>query len=98
MPKHDLGGSDPIATAVTHLGEAMKLLTLECHRAPADAPGDERLKWEAVEDFTLAEELERIDRALGPKGKSVFASIGDSVRRAYVEIKAAHDALKGDQA
>jgi hypothetical protein len=82
-----------ITDARIHLDEAMNLLTLECYRAPADRPLDDSTKWTAVEDFTIAEELERIDAALGPKGQSMFASIADSVRSAYVEIKAARQAL-----
>ncbi len=94
MPTADFEASDPAATAKAHLAEAMRLLTIECYRAPANVPDDERLKWAEVDDFTLAEELERIDRAIGPKGQSMFASIGDKVRRAYVEIKAARQALE----
>ncbi len=81
-----------ITDARIHLDEAMSLLTLEAYRAPADRPSDD-LKWEKMPDFTLAEELERIDSALGPKGQSMFASMADKVRSAYVEIKAARQAL-----
>jgi hypothetical protein len=77
-----------VADARLHLDEAMKLLTLEAW-AGADPDNMER-----VEDFTVAEELERVDRALGPKGKSMFAKIADDIRSAYVEIKAAREALK----
>lgn len=77
-----------VEDARLHLDEAMRLLTLEAYR------GSDTDEMERVEDFTLAEELERIDRALGPKGNSMFAPIGDAVRSAYVEIKAAREALK----
>ena len=76
-----------VQDAKVHLEEAMRLLTLEAYRG--SGPDD----MERVDDFTLAEELERIDRALGPRGQSMFAPIGDAVRSAYVEIKAAHQAL-----
>lgn len=76
-----------VADAKIHLDEAMRLLTLEAWR------GYDLDDMEPVEDFTIAEELERIDRALGPKGQSVFASFADTVRSAYVEIKAARQAL-----
>jgi hypothetical protein len=71
-----------------HLDEAMKLLTLEAYRGP-DAES-----MAPVDDFTIAEELERIDGALGPRGQSMFARLGDRVRSAYVEIKAAREALE----
>jgi hypothetical protein len=93
MPKPDNFAGDPIGDAKAHLDEAMSRLTLECYRAPADRPLDERIDWKPVDDFTIAEELERIDRALGPKGKSMFADLADRVRSAYVEIKAARQAL-----
>lgn len=73
--------------AILHLDEAMRFLTLEAYRV--DHSGNET---EAL-DFTIAEDLERIDRAIGPKGESIFAKIGDSIRSAYVEIKAAREAL-----
>ena len=93
MPKADrpIG---PTAAALAHIDEAMSLLTLECYRAPADTPPDARMRWTPVSDFTLAEELERIDSALGPAGNSMFAWMGDKVRRAYVEIKAARKVLE----
>jgi hypothetical protein len=71
-----------------HLDEAMNLLTLEAYR------GTDLDNMERVEDFTIAEELERVDRAIGPKGTSMFAGLADAVRSAYVEIKAAREALK----
>lgn len=73
--------------AKIHLDEAMRLLTLEAYQ------GRDLDEMERVEDFTIAEELERVDRAIGPKGASLFASLGDAVRSAYVEIKAARQAL-----
>jgi len=81
-----------VADAKLHLDEAMNFLTLEAYRVPLDELGDVG-EQHRVSDFTLAEELERIDRALGPKGKSMFAPIADHIRSAYVEIKAAREAL-----
>jgi hypothetical protein len=77
-----------IEDAKAHLDEAMRFLTLEAYR------GTDPDNMQPVDDFTIAEELERIDRALGPKGQSMFAHMGDRVRSAYVEIKAASEALK----
>lgn len=76
-----------VQDAKAHLDEALKLLTLEAWQ------GRDPEHMERMEDFTIAEELERIDRALGPKGKSIFARLADDVRSAYVEIKAARQAL-----
>jgi len=42
---------------------------------------------------TIAEELDRIDCALGPKGESMFAHMADRIREAYAEILAARAAL-----
>lgn len=78
-----------VEDAKVHLEEAMRVLTLEAYR------GTDLDNMERVEDFTLAEELERIDRALGPKGASMFAPVADAIRSAYVEIKAARLALGG---
>lgn len=76
-----------IADARIHLDEAIEHLTLEAYRGP-DLDNMER-----INDFTLAEELERIDGALGPKGNSLLYSMAVSVRAAFVEIKAAREAL-----
>jgi hypothetical protein len=76
-----------VQDARLHLDEAMRFLTLEAYRGTG--PDD----MQRADDFTIAEELERIDRALGPKGRSVFAGLADCVRSAYVEIKAAREAL-----
>lgn len=77
-----------IADAKAHLDEAMRLLVLEAWR------GSELDDMQPVDHFTIAEELERVDRALGPKGQSMFAPIADAVRSAYVEIRAAREALE----
>ena len=82
-----------VADAKIHLDEAIQRLTLECWRGPTPEQCTER-----VEDFTLAEELERIDRAIGGKGRSMFALIADDIRSAYVEVKAARAALDRSQA
>lgn len=70
-----------------HLDAAIRALCLECWSGPSPdqlTPQD---------DFTIAEELERIDRALGPKGQSMFFAMADNIREAYTEIKAARAAL-----
>lgn len=47
-----------------------------------------------LEHFTIAVELDRIDRALGPKGTSMFAKLADDIRAAYTELVAARTILK----
>lgn len=73
--------------AIAHLDEAIRALTLEAYRG--SGPND----MERSEHFTVAEELERIDRAIGPKGESMFAAIADNIKAAYVELLAARAAL-----
>jgi hypothetical protein len=79
------------ADAIIHLEEAKRVLCLEAYR------GSHLDDMQPVCDFTIAEELERIDSALGPRGKSMFAPLADSIRTAYVEISAALNALKDQQ-
>ena len=73
--------------AIHHLDAAIKALCLEAYGA--DDPAD----LSAVEHFTIAEDLKRIDSAIGPKGKSIFAKVADSIEEAYVEILAAREAF-----
>jgi hypothetical protein len=77
--------------AIIHLREARHHLLLEAYRV--DLRGNESRE----DHFTIAEELSRIDTALGPRGSSMFAGIADSVRSAYVEIQAALQALEGSR-
>ena len=76
--------------AIQHLKSAASALTLEAYRG-RDLLGSGMTY---VEHFTIAEELDRIDCALGPKGESMFAHMADRIREAYVEILAARAALK----
>ncbi|CDZ61454.1 Hypothetical protein NGAL_HAMBI2605_15090 [Neorhizobium galegae bv. orientalis] len=76
--------------AIKHLDAAIKALCLEAYRA--DDPAD----LSALEHFTIAEDLKRIDSAIGPKGGSIFARIADSIQEAYVEILAARAVLATD--
>lgn len=81
-----------VADARIHLDEALEHLTLECWRGRSPQECNER-----VDDFTIAEDLERIDRQIGPSGKSIFWNIAQSIRAAYVEVKAARQALGDDR-
>lgn len=77
------------ADTLAHLNEAIEQLTLEAYR------GSDLEKMERVNDFTIAEELKRIDIAIGPKGESMFALLADRIIAAYVEIVAARSAMQG---
>jgi hypothetical protein len=77
------------ADTLAHLNEAIEQLTLEAYR------GSDLEKMERVNDFTIAEELKRIDMAIGPKGESMFALLADRIIAAYVEIVAARSAMQG---
>ena len=82
-----------IADAKIHLDEAAELLRMKAWRM------DPRGSMEEISHFTIAEDLDRIDRAIGPKGESMFGKISDLIRGSYVEILAARAALEkvGDQ-
>jgi hypothetical protein len=73
--------------AAAHLDAAIRALCLEAYGGanPCDL--------KPVAHFTIAEDLRRIDRAIGPTGESIFALIADSIDEAYVEILAARAAL-----
>lgn len=82
-----------IEDAKIHLDEAMQHLRIEAYRVEFPDDPEGRPTETPLLDFTIAMELERIDQAIGPRGKSMFASLADNVRSAYVEIKAARQAL-----
>lgn len=79
--------SEAIQNAIVHLREARQLLLLEAYRVTDDGEIP-------AEHFTIAEELDRIDRAIGPRGESMFGRLSDRVRGTYVEITAALNALQ----
>lgn len=86
--------------ALAHLDDALHALTIEAHTCSARDAGTELEKWERVPPIqaTLAIELERIDSALGPRGKSMFAPIAESIKQAVIAIVAAQNALNGKEA
>lgn len=73
---------------MVHIDGAIKQLTLEAWRSNGGRA------WRPFEGFTLAEELDRVDSAIGPKGTSMFAKIADDIRAAYTELMAARAILK----
>lgn len=78
------------ADAIAHLDEAMRLLTVEACR------GNDLDHMEKVDDLTIAVELDRVDCAIGPRGESMFGKLADDIIAAFVEIKAARQALAGE--
>jgi hypothetical protein len=81
---------DRVKTALIHMDAALTALTLE-----AEMRRDGDTQWRKIPrmQFTIAEELDRIDAALGPRGSSVLAALASDVREAVVEIVAAMQAL-----
>lgn len=77
-----------IADAIAHLDAAIKELVLEAYRS-ADG-----VSFSPVDHFTIAEELKRVDCAIGLSGQSMFARLADHIVAAYVEIVAAKAALE----
>jgi hypothetical protein len=77
-----------IHDAIVHLDAAVAALTLEAYK------GRDFDRMERVEHFTIAEELKRVDSALGPKGESMFGAMAELILEAYVEILAAREALR----
>jgi hypothetical protein len=77
-----------IDDARIHLDEAIRLLTLRATRIDMDGtetPNNDMCN--------ITEELDRIDRAIGPRGESMFARLGEVALQAFTEIKAARAAL-----
>ena len=75
--------------ALSHLRAARDALELEAWR------GESLARMERVDHFTIAEELKRVDGAVGPRGESMFARLADCIEEAYTEILAATEALFG---
>lgn len=53
------------------------------------------LRLSAAVPLTIAEDLKRVDAAVGPKGASIFARVADSIDEAYTELMAARAQLIG---
>lgn len=73
--------------ALHHIEAALAALCLEAYQ------GRDISNLSPIDHFTIAEDLKRIDCAIGPKGESVFSRIADKVQEAYVELLAAKAAL-----
>lgn len=82
-----------LADALAHLDGAIAALTMRAIDVAPGASGIERAV--PTLQFTLGEELDRIERAMGPKGSTVFSVMADNIREAVIEIEAARLALGG---
>lgn len=76
-----------MSDALAHLDAAIAALCLEAYH------GCDLGSMQPAKNFTIGEDLKRIDSAIGPKGESVFARIADKIQEAYVELLAARAAL-----
>lgn len=79
--------SASVENALVHIRAAMQSLELEAYRM-------DKQDMIQVGGFTIAEELKRVDSALGPTGESMFGRMADSVTDCYTELQAALLALK----
>ena len=85
-----------ISDALAHLNEAFDLLTIEATGIPVD---ESQPTFQVPRlQFTLGDEMDRVERALSSKGSTLLSGWGDSVRQAVIEIEAARNALKGERA
>jgi len=75
--------------AVAHINGAISALAIEGWRIGPD--GEETPI--APLEISLADELERVDSAIGPKGQSMFFAVAQLVREAMIELHAARRAL-----
>lgn len=73
--------------ALTHIQEALDQIVLEAYRE------NERGEMLQVSNLTIAEELRRVDCAIGPKGESMFARLADVIDAVFVELLAAKKEL-----
>lgn len=82
-----------IQSARAFIEEAITALAVDTWRSPA---GSDLIEWTKVSpiEANIAEELDRIDRALGVKGASMFAPIADQIRQAMIALHGAKEALK----
>lgn len=82
-----------IEDARVHLADALSALTINVQNSDTGEEGTWR-EAPAIET-TLAWELERIDRAIGPTGRTMFASIAERIKEAVIAVIAAQRALDG---
>ncbi len=73
--------------ALAHIQEALNQIVLEAYRE------NERGEMLQVSNLTIAEELRRVDCAIGPKGESMFGRLADVIDAVFVELLAAKKEL-----
>lgn len=78
--------------ALRHIEAALEALCIE--GISIDARTGERTPIAPL-TLSIADELERMDAAIGTKGRTGLAALADAVRTALVELAAAHRALGG---
>lgn len=74
--------------ALPHVQEALDQLVLEAYR------GTSLDSMVRVYNLTIAEDLRRVDCAIGPKGESMFAKLADIVDAVFIELLAAKEELE----
>ena len=79
-----------VETAKVFIDEAIDALAIEAHRGPTP----NQMKHVDPIGATIAIELERIDRALGPSGASMFAPLAENVKQAMSALHGAKQALE----
>lgn len=70
------------AAALRHVQEAIDALSVEVWRGPTL----DKLRQVTGPDCTIAEELDRVDRTIGPRGASMFGKLAECVREAVVAL------------
>lgn len=79
-----------ISTAKAFIEEAIDALTTEMYRGTG---ADDMQPVDPIQ-ATIAVNLDRVDRAIGPSGESMFFAIGEDIKRAVVALHGAKQALE----
>jgi hypothetical protein len=84
-----------INDALAHIDAALHELTTEAWSCAVQADASDDSNWKRLPQIqaTIAEDLDRIDEAIGRPPNSIFAAIGTSIRQAVIEIVAAKQSL-----
>ncbi len=76
--------------ALAFVNEAIKALSL--NEAYRETLSGQMVPMPAIE-ASIAVELERVDRAIGPAGTSMFAHLAECITEAMIALHAARDVL-----
>lgn len=88
-------GAPRINDAKAHIGAALDALLIKGERMMV---GESTWSPNPELELSVADELERIDAAVGRRGTSYLAPIAAEIRVAVVELAAARAALRGEAA